>query len=338
MKVARLQPGAGKLSIEELEEPKLGRRDVLVKVRSAGVCHTDLHFLDGTIPMSESITLGHEIAGDVAKVGTEVAALKPHDRVIVNNCMPCQACHPCRQGWDNLCDNLVQVGFNADGGYAEFVKVREDSVFNLPESLSYEVGAALTCGVASCYHALIDIAKLSLEDIVLINGMGGLGFSALQLAKLSGATTIAVDIVPEKLERAEKEFGADHTINGMQTKVAPRVKEITKGKGVDIVLELVGSQKTMNYDVEVLSKHGRLVFVGYSKADFTVNPLSLVLKEARVLASVAYRKSNLLAVRELSTQGKIKPLIAGKYKLEDINKAFDDLKAGKLVGRPMIIL
>jgi alcohol dehydrogenase, propanol-preferring len=341
MMAARIHRGVsdGKLHIEEIDRPKPGAADVLIKTHAAGVCHTDLHFLDGLIPIvSESMTLGHEISGEIVEVGHEVTSARKGQRVIVNNCVPCNSCPQCLEGRDNLCDNLTQLGFNVDGGYAEYVSVRADSAIPLPDSIPYTVGAALTCGVASCYHALMDIAKLTSKDSILIDGMGGLGFSALQIAKNAGAaTTIVADVVQEKLDKASNEFGADYAINGRREKVADKVKEITNGKGVSIVIEFVGIKETMNYLVDTLSKTGRVVFVGYSKADFQINPLWLILKEARVLSSLAYRKSNLIAVRDLTSKGRIKPLIAGTYGLAQLNEALTELKSGLTIGRPMIV-
>jgi propanol-preferring alcohol dehydrogenase len=340
LKAARLHNGTTprKLTIEEIDQPELGANEVLIKNRAAGVCHTDLHFMEGLIPLcSDAITLGHEIAGEVIEIGNEVTSVKIGDRVIVNNCVPCNTCPQCLEGRDNLCDNLVQLGFNTDGGYAQYVKVRADSALSLPSSVPFEEGAALTCGVAACYHALMDIGHLTSKDAILINGMGGLGFSALQIAKNSGAAiTIVVDVVQEKLDKAVNEFNADHAINGLRDDVRKQVGEITNGKGVDLVLELVGIKETMSYSVDVLSKTGRVVFVGYSKADFTINPLSLILKEAKVLSSVAYRKANLVAVRDLAARKKIRPLIAGVYDLDQVNEALELLKKGQIIGRPII--
>ena len=251
---------------------------------------------------------------------------KREDRVIVNNCVPCNNCTQCFEGRDNLCDNLQQLGFMLDGGYAEYVKVRSDLCINIPEGLPYDIGAALTCGSAACYHALFDVGKLAENDTLLINGMGGVGFSALQLAKHAGATCIAVDVVDEKLKIAKKDFSADAVINGRKESVAKRIRELTSGKGVSLVLELVGIPATMNYLVDALSKTGRIVFVGYSNADYVVSPISLILKEARILSSVTYRRSNLIAVRDLAVAGKLKPLVVGKFGLSQVNEALDQLE------------
>lgn len=338
MKAARLHKGGNFLQLDEVEIPKISPNEVLVRVRAAGVCHTELHFLNGMIPISgEALTLGHEIAGEVTEIGNHALGLSAGDRVIVDNCVPCNNCPQCIEGRDNLCDNLQQLGFTLDGGYADFVRVRSDLCIKLPANLSYEQGAALTCGAAACYHALFDIANLSSRDTLLINGMGGVGFSALQLAKNAGARCIAVDIVDEKLEISKKQFEADETINGRKENVSDRVKEITSGRGVDLLLELVGIPATMRYSIDVLAKRGRVVFVGYSTSDYIVSPIALILKEASVLSSVAYRKSNLISVRDLARSGRLKPLVVGRYRLSEVNDAINELKTGSAMGRSVVV-
>lgn len=335
MKAARYYKGEARLRVEEVDAPKAGRGEVLVKVRSAGVCHTDLHFLEGSMKSPSPIILGHEIAGEVASVGEGVAATRRGERVIVNNCVACGRCEQCLRGRDNLCDNLVQLGFSADGGYAEYVRVREDCALPLGD-VSYDAGAALTCGVASCYHALLDVARLSLGETVLVNGMGGLGFSALQIAKIAGAKAIVVDVVQSKLDLATREYGADHAVNGARADVAEMVMQLTGGKGVDVLLELVGVSKTMSYGISSLSKRGRMVLVGHTNDNFVASPLAVLKKEASILSSAAYRKADLIAVRNLAAQGRLKPLIAGRYKLDQINEALEELRAGKVMGRSVV--
>jgi len=338
LKAARIHRGGSFLVIDELGIPNISPNEVLVKVRAAGICHTELHFLDGAIPIpGEALTLGHEIAGEIAEVGRDVKDLKRGDRVIVNNCVPCNHCQQCFEGRDNLCENFQQLGFTLDGGYAEFVRVRSDLCIPIPASLSFEHGAALTCGSAACYHALFDIGQLRAGETILINGMGGVGFSALQIAKNAGARCIVVDILDEKLGIARKQFGADATINGKMENVPERVRELTSGLGVNFLLELVGVPDTMKYSVDVLAKRGRMVFVGYSNADFVVSPILMILKEASVLSSVAYRRSNLVAVRDLAVEAKLKPLVVGHYDLLGVNDALNQLKTGTAIGRSVVL-
>ena len=141
----------------------------------------------------------------------------------------------------------------------------------------------------------------------------------------------------EKLEIARKQFGADETINGRKESVPERVRELTSGLGVNFLLELVGVPATMKYSVEVLAKRGRMVFVGYSSADFVVSPILMILKEASALSSVAYRRSNLIAVKDLAAAGKLKPLVVGHYDLSEVNDALNQLKTGTAIGRSVVL-
>ncbi len=228
-------------------------------------------------------------------------------------------------------------GFSLDGGYAEYVKVRSEFCLKIGDEISYETGAALTCGSATCQHALFDVGNLTSKDTLLINGMGGVGFSALQIAKNAGATCIAVDVVDEKLEIAKNRFHADKTINGKRENVVESVREFTSGRGVNALLEFVGIPATMKYTIDVLAKRGRVVFVGYSKSDYVVSPLAMILKEASVLSAIAYQKSDLVAVRDIAASGKLKPLVVGHYRLSEINHAINQLKTGSAIGRSVIV-
>jgi len=186
MKAVRFYGAWKPLKVEEVEVPAIGAKEVLVKVRAAGICHTDLHFLEGVLtPWKGSLplTLGHEVAGEVSKVGAEVRRLKIGDRVAVYNGVFCGKCKFCKSGRENLCVDLDQIGFTLDGGYAEYVKARDDMLVKLPEKVSFESGAVLTCGAGSTFHALMDVGELKRGEYLMINGFGGLGSIALQIAR-----------------------------------------------------------------------------------------------------------------------------------------------------------
>ena len=234
MKAARYYKPGELLKIEDVPIPKIGKNEVLIKVKASGLCHTDLHFIDGTLkPWKGTIplTLGHEVAGNIIKTGTEIKNFKKGDRVIISNIISCGNCYYCKTGHENLCSNLDQIGFTVDGGYAEYVKTVESTLIRLPKTVSYEVGSVLTCAAASCYHALVSIAKAKKGQIVLLNGFGGLGSNALQIAQALGLQVIVIDISTEKLKVASK-MGATATINATNGNVSNKVKKVTNGEGV----------------------------------------------------------------------------------------------------------
>jgi propanol-preferring alcohol dehydrogenase len=337
MKAARFFDAGTPLKIMDVDVPAISKKEVLVKVRAAGVCHTDLHFLDGTLkPWKGSLplTLGHEIAGEVVEVGKGVKSFRRNDRVVLNNGISCGKCIYCKSGRENLCNELDQLGFTLDGGYAEYVKAPEAALVKLPKNINYDEGATLPCGVAACYHAMFDIANLKRNETILVNGSGGLGLSAIQLARAVGARAIAVDIVEEKLETARK-LGAE-VVNAKNQNVPETVKGITGGAGADVALELVGARATMQNALGSLRKTGRYAILGYTKDDLQANVLSLVVSETEIRGVVAYTRKDLLAVVRLAKQGKLKPIVGRKYSLDEIDSALDSLRRGTTQGRSIV--
>ena len=338
MKAVRYYKSGELLKIEDVPIPKIGKNEVLIKVKAAGLCHTDLHFIDGTLkPWKGTIplTLGHEVAGDIVKIGTEISNFKEGDRVIVSNIISCGNCYYCKSGHENLCSNLDQIGFTVDGGYAEFVKTIESTLVRLPKNVSYESGSVLTCAAASCYHALVDIAKAKSGQTVLLNGFGGLGSNALHIAKALGLQAIAVDVSKEKLEAAT-EMGAIATIDASSQNVPEEVKKATNGEGVDIALELVGRSNTTANAFKSLRKQGSLVFIGYTKDNFTLSPLELIISELSVKGSVAYTKDNLINVVKLAEKQKIRPIISKTFKIDETNQALQKIEKGEIMGRAIL--
>jgi propanol-preferring alcohol dehydrogenase len=338
MKAARYYGPEQPLKIEDVQIPKIGNDEVLIKVQAAGLCHTDLHFLDGTLKPWKGtlpLTLGHEVAGDIVETGSHIRNFKKGDRVAISNCISCGECHYCKTGHENLCSNLDQVGFTVDGGYADYVKTKESTLVKLPSNVSYEAASVLACAGASCYHALVSIAQARPGETVLINGFGGLGSNALQIAKALGLRVIVVDIVREKL-RIAKEMGASLTIDASSQTVDEAVKKATSGAGADIALELVGHTKTIENAYRSLGKLGRLVFIGYTKDQFTINPLELVVFEYAIKGSVAYTKADLENVIKLASEKSLNPIISERYDIHQINQALQKLREGKMLGRAII--
>jgi len=339
MKAVRFYTAGKPLTLEEVEKPKPSENEAVIRVKAAGICHTDLHFLDGTLAPWKGtlpITLGHEIAGEVESVGSKVKAFHPGDRVVVNNGVACGKCAYCKMGRENLCENLDQIGFTLDGGYAEYVKVPQRSLVELPTKITYEIGALLPCGVATCYHALFDIARLRRGETLLINGIGGLGSSAIQLARNIGAKIIAVDVIDDKLEMA-KNLGADTTINPRTANLPNEVKTITKGRGVDVALELVGKSATIQNALSSLGKTGRYAIVGYTKDKLEAAALNLVVLENEIRGVVAYTKKDLRAVVRLTSAGKLKPIVGQRVELERVQSTLESLKDGSIQGRSVVI-
>ncbi len=338
MKAARYYGPEQPLKIEDVQIPKIGNDEALIKVQAAGLCHTDLHFLDGTLKPWKGtlpITLGHEVAGDVVETGSNIKNFKKGDRVAISNCISCGECIYCKTGHENLCSYLDQVGFTVDGGYANYVKTKEKTLVKLPRNVSYDTASVLACAGASCYHALVSIAQAKHGETVLLNGFGGLGSNALQIAKALGLQVIAVDVAKEKLKIAE-ELGATSTIDASSQKVPEEVRKVTNGAGVDIALELVGRSNTIENAFRSLGKMGRLVFIGYTKDSFTFSPLELVVFEYAIRGSVAYTKNDLENVIKLASEKSVNPIVSEQYEIPQVNQALQKLRDGKMLGRAVV--
>src|ERR1700682_5049602 len=205
MKAVRLAAIGSPLEETKIEIPSIGPCHVLIRVRAAGICHSDAHYRAGLSPVNvPPLTLGHEIAGVVETTGADVRNFKPGDRVCVHYLVTCGNCAFCLAGNEQFCPSDEMMGKHRDGGYAEFIAVPERSVFRLPDEIPFEQGAIVMCSSATSLHAL-NKARLRAGETVAIFGIGGLGISAIQLARHLGAGKIfAVDINPRKLELAER--------------------------------------------------------------------------------------------------------------------------------------
>ena len=323
------------LRIEDVEIPKIGPNEALIRVRACGICHTDLHFIDEGILKPGKIPqiMGHEAAGDVVEVGEEVKNVKVGDRVLVHLYFSCGECYYCQRGYESLCisPNFRHFGFTVDGGFAEYTKAPARNLIHLPEGVPYEAGVLADAG-SSSYHAVKERGKVRIGENIVVMGAGGLGMCTVQFAKLSGAKVIAVDIVEEKLKVAE-ELGADGTINAKEKNVAEEVKRLTNGEGADVVFEFVGRNQTMESAIASLKRGGRLVFVGYSQDLFKVHPLKIILGELEIRGSRASSRRETVEVLKLLQEGKfqLKPLITHTIPLNEVNYGLDLVRKGTAI-------
>ena len=336
MRAVRYHGPRQPLRLESVPKPTPGPGEVLVQVSAAGICHTELHFLSGLLNLGvQPLTLGHEVVGVVEELGTGVESPAAGDRVILHYYVGCGRCAPCLAGEENLCDALVaEYGFVTDGGFAEYVVVPARNAVRLPAEITDDAAAPIGCGVTTAVHAA-GLARLGAGDVVLVYGVGAVGFGLIQLAKLAGAEVIAVSRTPAKLEKA-RALGAAHAVNGNDGKVAERVREITHGHGADVVFEQVATRETMAASTAALAKRGRLVFIGYSADSYTVHPIQLVITEASVTGSVGNTLAELVRAVDLVARGKILTVVDRTLDLGEFQKGIDALEKGQLVGRAVL--
>lgn len=283
MKAVRLIEIGKPLQLQDIPVPSVGDRDVLVRVKAAGICHSDVHYRAGTSPVgSLPQTLGHEAAGVVEQAGAAVADLQVGDRVCLHYLLTCGDCHYCSLGSEQFCVQGRMIGKHCDGGYAEYIAVPARSAVRLPEEIPFEHGAVLMCSSSTSFHALRK-TRLAPGESVAIFGAGGLGMSAIQLAKAMGALDVyAVDINPDKLRQAET-CGAIPVDASMGDPVA-EIQRLTGGKGVDVALELIGLPQTMRQAVQCLGLFGRAGLVGITDKPFELYAYTELLgKEAEVI-------------------------------------------------------
>ena len=337
MKAVRYYGPNQPLRLEEIPKPTISPGEVLVKINAAAICHTDLHFISGLLNLGVApITLGHEMAGTVEQVGSGVERSLEGARVAVYYYSGCQNCHYCRHGMENLCPNIkAENGFITDGGYAEYIKIPARNAVPLPEQISFQTAAPIGCSLATAVHAG-NLVQLKQGDNAVVYGVGGVGYSVIQLARLSGANVIAVGRTPAKLNKA-KELGAQHIINASTESVVDEVRRVTGGHGADVIFELVGTRESMENSVKFLAKRGKLAFIGYSQDSFVVHPISLVINEAHVIGSVGNTLDELYRAVKLVADGKVKIVIGSVLKLSQFSEGFKSVSDGTAVGKIVLV-
>ena len=285
MKAVRLTSIGSALQLQEVPIPPIGEHDVLVRVAAAGICHSDVHYRAGVSPTRPPpVTLGHEVAGEIAQTGAHVSDLRPGDRVCLHYLVTCGRCTYCAGGNEQFCASGQMLGKHRDGGYAEYIAVPSRNALRLPDNIPFAHGAVMMCSSATSLHALRK-GRLRAGESVAVFGVGGLGMSAIQLARLLGALDVyAVDVSASKLELASR-CGAI-PVDASRCDPVTEILHCTGGKGVDVALELIGLPQTMQQSVQSLAVFGRAVWVGIASRPVTLDSYREVLgKEAEIIGS-----------------------------------------------------
>ncbi len=327
---AALFHGSGKpLEITDVPAPQPKAGEILVKVAACGVCHTDLHYLDHGVPTFKDppMILGHEPSGTVAGVGADVKRFKEGDRVLLPAVLTCGYCDNCRRGRENICDNMVMFGNHIDGAYAEYVIAPAKDAISLPDDMPLEESSIIADAISTPYHAVVNRGQVKAGDNVVVFGCGGVGINAVQVAAAVGATVIAVDVVPEKLEMAKK-LGAHAVINAKETeRIDKEIKKMTGG-GADVSFEAIGNPHTIQDAFACIRKGGRTVVIGYTHKNVELPASKIMFFEQEIIGSLGCRPVDYPRIVAMARTGKIKlkELVTGKFPLEKINDAFDLLR------------
>ena len=306
MRAVRLSELGKPLEEADVALPEIDASDVLIRVAACGICHSDEHYRAGISRIGRlPVTLGHEIAGWIERVGTNVKHVAPGDRVCVHYLAHCGSCEFCVRSLEQFCCTGEMIGKHRDGGYAEFIKVPGRNAFVLPGQIPFEIGANMMCSSATALHAL-NKARLKPGESIAIFGFGGLGFSALQLARAFDCERIyVVEIKPAKLASIE-ELGAV-AIDAGKGNPVEQILEATNGKGVDVSLELIGSAETMRQAVQCLGVLGRAGLVGLTAKSMSIFPYTeLINKEVEIIGVSDHLAAELPTLIEFAETGKLR--------------------------------
>lgn len=336
---------------EDVEVSDPGPGEVKVRIHAAGVCHSDLSAMNGTLPQPAPAVLGHEGAGEIVAVGEGVFGVGVGDHVIIAWTPPCGVCNPCLRGEANLCVSIFfqiagaqrfkvggepAFGFAGTGTFAEEMVVPYQGVVKIPDDVPYEIGALIGCGVTTGVGAALNTAKVKPGSTVVVFGAGGVGISAIQGARIAGAAEIvAVDTISAKLEDA-KRFGATHGTDpdGLDALNA----KINNGEGFDYAIECIGIPATIRASYDAVRRGGTAVIVGAGRTDATVefNAFELFFMEKKLLGSYygsADVRTEFLRLIRLWRAGRLdlEGMISRRLDISQAQDAFDAMKRGEVI-------
>ena len=347
MKSAQIIEPNKPLEINETELPKPNGNQVIIKVKSTGVCHSDLHLWEGGYDTGDGfmkvtdrgvkfpVTPGHEVVGNVEEIGDSVQGVNIGDLVLVYPWIGCGECATCEKGDTNLCESPKSLGVFQDGGYAEYVLVPDSRFLAKIDNLDPDAAASLACSGLTAFTAVKKALTNSPENILIV-GAGGLGLMGVQIANaLTKANIICADLDDEKLESAKK-LGATHIINTKESDAVKKIMSICNEKGVDSIIDFVNAPPTVKMDLSLIRKRGNIILVGLFGGSVELSLVSIPLKAITIQGAYTGNYNDMLELIKLAQRGVINPIVSKHYKLDDANTALADLKNRKIIGRAVI--
>jgi NADPH:quinone reductase-like Zn-dependent oxidoreductase len=311
--------GVEKLAYTEVERPKVSPYEVLVKVKACALNHLDIWVRQGLpgveIPMPH--IPGSDVSGEVAEVGMEVKKFRVGDRVLIAPGVRCRKCIYCISGSDSMCSSFKIMGFQVQGGYAEYAKAHVDNIIPISDKLSFEEWAAIPLVFLTSWHMLVTRGQLKPGENVLIHAAGsGIGSAAIQIARLAGARVITTARGKEKLERA-KHLGAEEVIDYTKEDFGEKIRLLTNSKGVDLIFEHIGPD-TWEKNLQCLAKGGRMVVCGATSGPNAMIDIRLLfMKQHAILGCYMGSKKELLDVLNLVELGRLKPVVDTVFPLKE---------------------
>lgn len=337
MKAVRFHENGGteKLRYEEIPNPAYGETDVLVRVKACALNHLDISARTGIrkerVPMPH--ISGSDVAGEIAEVGKLVTKHSAGERVLIAPGISCGVCEYCTSGWDSLCPEYKIIGYETQGGYAEYVTVPRENILPIPDKLSFEEASSIPLVFLTAWHMLVTRAHLAPGETVLVWAAGsGVGSAAIQVAKVLGAKVIATAGSDDKTEKAKK-LGADWTINHHTQDVPEEVKRMTSGRKVNVVFDHVGAS-TWEKSMRSMAPGGRLVNCGVTsggKAEIDIR--YVFVKQFSLLGSYMGSRGELVKVLSFFEDGRLNPVVDSVFALPDAGKAQEKMEKSQHFGK-----
>jgi len=335
------------LQINEIVLPNPNGNQVIIKVKSTGVCHSDLHLWEGGYDTGDGfmkvtdrgvkfpVTPGHEVVGTVEQIGDSVEGVNIGDLVLVYPWIGCEQCPTCQNGDTNLCESPKSLGVFQNGGYAEYVLVPDSKFLAKINNLDPDAAASLACSGLTAFTA-IKKALVNNPENILIVGAGGLGLMGVQIAKaLTNSNIICADLDDKKLNSA-KELGATHIVNTKEPDAIKEIMSICNEKGVDSIIDFVNAPPTVKMDLSIIRKRGNIVLVGLFGGSIDLSLVSIPLKAITIQGAYTGNYNDMIELIQLAESGVINPIVSKHYTLDEANIALEDLKNRKIIGRAVI--
>ena len=347
MKSAQIIEPNKPLQINEIVLPNPNGNQVIIRVKSTGVCHSDLHLWEGGYDTGDGfmkvtdrgvkfpVTPGHEVVGTVEQIGDSVEGVNIGDLVLIYPWIGCEQCPTCENGDTNLCESPKSLGVFQNGGYAEYVLVPNSKFLAKINNLDPDAAASLACSGLTAFTA-IKKALVNKPENILIVGAGGLGLMGVQIAKaLTNSNIICADLDDEKLNSAKK-LGATHIVNTKEPDAIKEIMSICNEKGVDSIIDFVNAPPTVKMNLSIIRKRGNMVLVGLFGGSVDLSLVSIPLKAITIQGAYTGSYNDMIELIQLAESGVINPIVSKHYTLDEANIALEDLKNRKIIGRAVI--
>lgn len=324
MRAVRLT-GKRKLEIAKQDKlPKPQDNEILINVKAAGICGSDLHIYAGHRPdVSLPIILGHEIAGLVYEIGAKVTQFSVGDRVVIDPVLSCGNCYSCRKGFNNLCKSLKCIGVHIDGGLADYIIVKEENVYKITNNIKWEKAAMIE--PFSIAAEVLERSRAKESERVIIFGAGTIGLCILQVLKMKGLKVLITDIVNSRLDKA-KILGADLIINSKEKDINLAVEEYTNNEGAELIIDAVGNPKLFEKAIQLVAPGGRILVLGFDSSPANIPEVDLVKKGIEIIGSrLNCRKFPQVISWMNNNQLNIDVIVNAVYSLDNVDKAFEIL-------------